>query len=109
MNVNNRSACALAVVVCLLPAVLSAEPVAVRHAEGLTHGFLLLRSPDGALLANGDLIQNLVGGRVSSRLVFRFKDGSVSDETSVFSQRGHFSCSRTAWSSAGRPSNSRWR
>jgi hypothetical protein len=87
----HRCAYAVAVVVlCLGTAVLSAEPVAVRHAEGLLHGFLTLRSPDGALLANGDLIQNVVGGRVSGRLVFRFKDGSLSDETSVFSQRGHF-------------------
>src|SRR6478672_6575314 len=30
------------------------------------------------------------GGRVTTRLVFRFKDGSISDETAVYSQRGHF-------------------
>jgi len=88
MNLIKRSM--PAIVMCLLAARSSAEPVAVRHAEGLTHGFLTLRSAEGALLANGDLIQNLVGGRVSSRLVFRFKDGSLSDETSVFSQRGQF-------------------
>lgn len=94
MNVNNRCAYALAIVVCLLTAVPSAEPVAVRHAEGLVHGFLSLRSPEGALLANGDLIQNVVGDRVTNRLMFRFKDGSSSDETGVFSQRGHFKLSR---------------
>jgi hypothetical protein len=27
---------------------------------------------------------------VTSRLVFHFKDGSINDETAVFSQRGHF-------------------
>src|SRR6478672_2069099 len=68
----------------------SAEPVVVRHVEGLVHGFLSLRSPEGRLLANGDLIQNARGDRVTSRLVFHFKDGSLSDETAVFSQRGHF-------------------
>ena len=69
----------------------SAEPVVVRHLEGLVHGFLSLRSPDGKILANGDLIQNARGDRVTTRLVFHFKDGSLSDETTVFSQRGHFS------------------
>jgi hypothetical protein len=69
----------------------SAQPVVVRHVEGLVHGFLSLRSPDGTLLANGDLIQGARGNRVTSRLVFHFTDGSLSDETAVFSQRGHFS------------------
>jgi hypothetical protein len=72
------------------PGVVSAEPVAVRHAEGLVHGFLVLRSPEGAILASGDLIQVARGTRVTSRLVFHFKDGSLHDETAVFSQRGHF-------------------
>jgi len=73
-----------------LSSVASAEPVAVRHAEGLVHGFLALRSLEGKLLASGDLIQEVHGDRVTSRLVFRFRDGSVHDETAVFSQRGHF-------------------
>src|SRR5258708_29972479 len=68
----------------------SAEPVVVRHVEGLVHGFLSLRSPEGKLLANGDLIQGERGNTVTSRLVFHFTDGSLSDETAVFSQRGHF-------------------
>ena len=70
--------------------VASAEPVAVRHAEGLVHGFLALHSLEGKLLASGDLIQEVRGDRVTSRLVFRFRDGSVHDETAVFSQRGNF-------------------
>jgi hypothetical protein len=91
MHVIKRLTSAL--VIWLLTATSSAEPVAVRHAEGLVHGFLSLRSPEGALLANGDLLQNVVGDRVTNRLVFRFKDGSSSDETGVFSQRGHFKLS----------------
>jgi hypothetical protein len=67
-----------------------AEPIAVRHVEGLVHGFLSLRSPEGRVVATGDLIQNARGTRVTSRLVFHFNDGSVQDETAVFSQRGHF-------------------
>jgi len=62
----------------------------VRHPEGVVRGFLLLRSLDGDILANGDLIQFSKRDRVTSRLVFRFKDGSLSDETAVFSERGRF-------------------
>ncbi len=70
---------------------LNAEPVAVRHAEGVVRGFLVLRSVDsGAVIANGDLIQFSRGDRVTSRLVFHFKDGSLQDETAVFTQRGRF-------------------
>jgi len=74
----------------LLPAAPSAEPVAVRHAEGLVHGFLSLRTLDGKLIASGDLLQNTKGDRVTTRLVFRFKDGSSHDETAVFTQSGNF-------------------
>jgi uncharacterized membrane protein YdjX (TVP38/TMEM64 family) len=69
---------------------LFAEPVAVRYTEGIVHGFLTLRTVDGTLIANGDLIQLARGDRVTSRLVFRFKDGSIRDETAVYIQRGTF-------------------
>jgi hypothetical protein len=62
----------------------------VQHVEGLVHGFLSLRSPEGRLIASGDLNQNLHGDRVTSRLTFHFKDGSLSDETAIFSQHGRF-------------------
>jgi hypothetical protein len=73
-----------------LPGVLHAEVVGVRYAEGLAHGFLALRNLDGETLAVGDLIQTTRGHRVTTRLVFHFQDGSVHDETVVFSQRGSF-------------------
>jgi hypothetical protein len=78
------------VVALLSPVALRAEPIRVRHAEGVTHGFLTLRTVDGTLVANGDLIQTSAGNRVTTRLVFRFKDGSLLDETAVYSQRGTF-------------------
>jgi hypothetical protein len=67
-----------------------AEPIPVRHVEGTVHGFLALRSKEGHVLAVGDLFQVVRGDRVTSRLLFRFKDGSIDDETAVFSQRGNF-------------------
>jgi hypothetical protein len=41
-------------------------------------------------LADGDMIQFAHGDRVTSRLIFRFKDGSVHDDTVVFSQSRTF-------------------
>jgi hypothetical protein len=90
MELRNRLAVALAGVAWLWTSAPSAEPVLVRHVEGLVHGFLSLRSPGGDVLANGDLIQDTRGDRVTSRLMFHFKDGSLNDETAVFTQRGHF-------------------
>jgi hypothetical protein len=69
---------------------LVAAPVAVRHTEGVVHGFLVLRTLDGMPIADGDLTQVARGTRVTSRLVFHFKDGSSHDETAVFSQRNVF-------------------
>jgi hypothetical protein len=69
---------------------MSAEPVAVRHREGTLHGFLLVRTLEGTAIATGDLIQVPHGDRINSRIVFRFKDGSIDDETTVYSQNGVF-------------------
>lgn len=79
-----------AIAFALAGATVLAQPVAVRFPEGLVHGFLKLSALDGTALADGDLIQTAQGARVTSRLVFHFKDGSLHDETSVFSQRGRF-------------------
>ena len=81
---------AAAAVALLVVSAASAEPVRVRFREGLVHGFLALRTTDGATVADGDLIQSLRAGSVTSRLVFRFRDGSVRDETAVFTQNGVF-------------------
>jgi len=69
---------------------MSASPVEVRYKEGLIHGFLVLSTIDGNPIAEGDLAQLVHGDRVTSQLVFRFKDGSRQEETTVFSQRANF-------------------
>jgi hypothetical protein len=69
----------------------AADPVAVKYLEGVSRGFPVLRSLGGERLAQGELIQLPRGGDVvESRLVFRFKDGSLYDERVVFSQRDVF-------------------
>jgi hypothetical protein len=87
-----RMACALAFSLLGSGMLLAddAQLVSVRHREGLVHGFLALRALDGATLASGDLIQDASGDRVTSRLVFAFRDGSLHDETAVFSQQRQF-------------------
>jgi hypothetical protein len=64
--------------------------VPVHYTEGLLHGFLVLRTAEGEALAHGDLSQTARGNTVTSRLTFRFKDGSLREETAVFSQLRYF-------------------
>jgi hypothetical protein len=68
----------------------SASPVAVRYKEGLVHGFLVLSTLEGVVIAAGDMTQVARGDQVTTQIVFRFKDGSQQVETTVFSQRGNF-------------------
>jgi hypothetical protein len=65
-------------------------PVPVRFAEGAGHVALVLRSQAGTELATGDSTQTVTGDKVTTRVVFHFKDGSVHDETAVFTQHGVF-------------------
>jgi hypothetical protein len=60
---------------------LRAETIAVRYTEGLVHGFLSLRTLDGRSVADGDLQQVERAGVVTARVTFRFRDGSIQDET----------------------------
>jgi hypothetical protein len=86
-----RMALALACVLASGPAgAATTDAVAVRHPEGLVHGFLTLTTLAGDTIADGDLIQTTRGNRVTSRLVFRFRDGSLHDETAVFTQGRNF-------------------
>jgi hypothetical protein len=66
----------------------AAAPIPVRFAEGVAHGFLVLRDTGGRVLAQGDLLQSPRGTEVDKRMVFHFKDGSVFDEHVVFTQVG---------------------
>src|SRR5512140_342206 len=69
---------------------LAAAPIPVRFPEGSLHGFLVLSTSQEVLIASGDLLQVVRDGEVKTRLVFHFKDGSVLDETVVFTQRNVF-------------------
>src|SRR5688572_16388918 len=72
------------------PRAVTAAPVPVRFLEGLTHGFLVLRTLDGTLIASGDLFQSAKSGEVESRMLLHFKDGSLFEEKVVFTQQRVF-------------------
>ena len=78
----------ISLVVSLLLGVAAVEaaPVSVRLPEGNTRGFLVLRSPDGEVIAHGELRQKPAQGSIESRLSLAFKDGSHREEIAVFSQ-----------------------
>ncbi len=82
---------ALLTSVLMLPsAALSQSPVTVQYTEGVVHGFLVLSTLDGKALAEGDVTQFARSDRVTSHTILRFKDGSINEETVVFSQRRTF-------------------
>lgn len=68
----------------------SAENAQVRHIQGTIHGYLELRDEDGHVVGSGDSTEVVRGEQVTARTTFSFKDGSVDDETTVFSQRRRF-------------------
>jgi hypothetical protein len=68
----------------------SADPVAVRHTQGYIHGFLVLKDTNDKILASGDLVQLPSGNQVTDTLSLHFADGSLYEETSVFSQSRNY-------------------
>ena len=69
----------------------ASAPVAVRYVETIIHAFLTLRGTNGDVLAYGELVQAPIKGqRMQSRLVFRFKDGSLWEETATYTQQKVF-------------------
>ncbi len=66
------------------------DPITVRFPQGSAHGFLVLKTLEGSRLATGDVMQTVHGGRVTARLILHFRDGSLDQETTVFTQHGVF-------------------
>ncbi|MBV9502970.1 MAG: hypothetical protein JO138_26655 [Acidobacteriaceae bacterium] len=68
----------------------SAEPIPVKEKQGAMYAFLVLKSPDGRVIADGDQVETIDGDKVRSRVIFRFRDGSIDDESSVYTQGAVF-------------------
>ena len=77
----------VALAVLVQPGCALGQPLNVRHRVGSMHGFLVLRNSAGVILASGEMTQVAQLDRIKLRIVFRFRDGSIDDETTVYSQR----------------------
>jgi hypothetical protein len=71
-------------------ACLRGQELKVKYRAGSEHGFLLLHDQTGAILAHGEITQVPHRDRIKLHLVFRFRDGSLDEETTVYSQRHTF-------------------
>jgi hypothetical protein len=87
---RTRSCSFVLLLIFLLLPTAKADQVPVRQVGGTIHGFLELRNDDGRVVASGDITRVIRGDRITSRSVFHFRDGSLDDETAVFSQRRVF-------------------
>jgi hypothetical protein len=63
------------------------QSVKVRYRVGYMRGFLALRDQKGKLLASGELSQVPRGNTITINTSFHFLDGSLYEETTVYSQR----------------------
>ncbi len=70
---------------CLVPSG-RAETIPVRYKQGSMHGFVVLKTLEGSALATGEITQIVQGSRVTSRMVLHFRDGSLDDDSTVFTQ-----------------------
>ena len=66
------------------------ETIRVRYPQGSTHGFLALKTLDGKIIATGESTQTVRSDLVTAKLTFHFRDGSIDDDETIFSQKGVF-------------------
>ena len=89
--VNAKPTSLFVVIAALLwSCAVEAAPIRVRLIEGNFRGFLVLRLLDGTAIAYGEESQKPTGNLVECRTILRFKDGSLFDESTTFSQKGVF-------------------
>jgi hypothetical protein len=86
----NRIAAGLFAVALVTSIRLDSQATRILHRGGAEHGFLVLHDAEGALLASGELTQAASREGMKMRVVFHFLDGSVDDETVVYSQHHVF-------------------
>lgn len=67
-----------------------ADLIPVRHQEGVSLGFLVLRNEAGEPIAYGDVQQVAEKDHVMADMKFKFNDGSYYEEVTKFTQHGFF-------------------
>jgi len=75
---------------CLLPAIAQSQAIPVHHLDGRLRGFVVLRDQSGRQIGNAELNQVAVGDTVHYHMVYRFRDGSVDEETATYTQHDTF-------------------
>ncbi|HEY0786024.1 MAG TPA: hypothetical protein VGD62_09140 [Acidobacteriaceae bacterium] len=90
MSRGERPLLRLILALLLLAPAAWADPIPVQHVQGSARGFLIIKDEQGHRLGYGDLVQVVHGSRVQSRLTFHFRDGSVDDEETIYTQRRRF-------------------
>ena len=74
----------------LLGAAAPAERIPVRHVQRPMHRLMVARLETGKIIANGEFTQMVEGDEVTMRMIYRFVDGSIDDETTTYTQEGTF-------------------
>ena len=69
----------------IVPA-MGAETLSTHNPQGATHAYLLVKTEEGKVIGVGDSVNQQVGRAWRSRLTLRFRDGSVDDDTTVYTQ-----------------------
>lgn len=91
-NVNPRFLILLVAACCVIGPIAPAAPIPVRHLEGVTFGFLVMRDLEGHVVAYGTLKQVVKPGDpvLTDDVQFQFRDGSYYRDITKFTQRGTF-------------------
>jgi hypothetical protein len=67
-----------------------AEPIPVHYVQGTMRGFLTIRSESRAVIGYAEVSQSVSAERVTMRTTLHFRDGSLDDETVIFTQHDVF-------------------
>jgi hypothetical protein len=74
------------IVLTIIATPVAPEQVRVMQRQGSIHAFLVVKDENGKEIAVGDETSGVRGNVVGSRTIFRFRDGSVDDEETVYRQ-----------------------
>jgi hypothetical protein len=80
----------LTLLLILAATALPAQTIPPRHTEGRMRGFVTVRSLDGKLIGYGEISQSVRAGHITDHMTVRFRDGSLDEETTVFSAQRAF-------------------
>jgi hypothetical protein len=79
-----------AVFAIILGAAARAEQISVKHIQYPMHRLMVARLWTGKVIASGEFTQVVQGDEVTMRMIYRFVDGSIDDETTAYRQQGTF-------------------